>query len=168
MQRLALTLLVAAAAASACVDAPRPPIDDDRRQVDDDLVVDADGLARAELWFSGVYDVRSLGVAVRIEGADVVEWERDDALFLASGGRVIPLESKMRDNTFHLVAGTTVPASAGADGVRLASFVLRPRAGEAPRLVVIDEPTLGAVDAAGVRHDLVAGDNLTIRSGGAR
>ncbi|MCC7071654.1 MAG: hypothetical protein IT383_10040 [Deltaproteobacteria bacterium] len=168
MQRFALALLLAAAASSACVDAPRPPLDDDRRPVDDGIVVDADGLARAELWFHGAYDVRSLGVAVRVEGADVVEWERDDALFTANGGRVIPLESKMRDNTFHLIAGTTVPANVGDDGVRLASFVLRPRAGETPRLVVVDEPTLGSVDGAGVRHALVAGADLTIRSGGAR
>lgn len=168
MQRFALALVLAAAASSACVDTPRPPIDNDRRQVDDDIVVDADGLARAELWLHGVYDVRSLGVAVRVEGADVVEWERDDALFMANGGRVIPLESKMRDNTFHLIVGTTAPASADAEGVRLASFVVRPRTGETVRFVVVDEPTLGAVDAAGVRHDLVAGDNLTIRSAGAR
>lgn len=176
MKRIATLLLVAASAvSSACIESPQQPIDNDRpgrgidRTVDgDEIVVGADGIARAELFISNVANVRTLGVAVRIEGADVIEWERDDALFTQTGGRVIPLESRVKDSTFRMIAGTTSPASASADGVRLASFVLKQRAGETLRLVLVEEGSdLGAVDATGNRIEIARAGNLSFRTGGA-
>lgn len=176
MKRIATLLLVAASAvSSACIETPQQQIDNDRpgrgidRTVDgDNIVVDADGIARAELFLSNVANVRTLGVAVRIEGADVLEWERDDAMFTKNGGRVIPLESRVKDNTFRMIAGTTAPSSADADGVRLASFVLKQRAGETLRLVLVEEGNdLGAVDTNGTRIEIARAGNLSFRSGGA-
>lgn len=179
MKRIAmLVLAVAAMSAVACVETPAPR-DNDRpgRGIDpvsDDIVVDADGLARAEIWLAGVPNVRTLGVAVRVQGADVVEWERDDTVFTQNGGRVIPLESRMLDGTFRMIAGTTSPSSVSEDGVRLASLVMRPRAGEEIALSFVEEGNdVGAVDASGARIDIARGGNLSVRavravSGGAQ
>jgi hypothetical protein len=177
MKRIATFLLVAAlSAAGACVETPQQIDNNDRpgrgidRTVDgNDIVVDGDGIARAELWLSDVANVRTLGVAVRIEGADVLEWERDDALFTRNGGRVIPLESRVKDDTFRMIAGTTAPASASAEGVRLASFTFKQRAGETLRLSMVEEGSdLGAVDTSGTRIDIARAGNLSFRSGGAQ
>lgn len=177
MKRIATLLLVAASAvASACIETPQQPIDNDRpgrgidRTVDgDEIVFGADGTARAELWLSDVANVRTLGVAVRIEGANVLEWERDDALFTKNGGRVIPLESRIKDDTFRMIAGTTSPSSVDENGVRLASFVLQQRAGETARLTIVEEGNdLGAVDTSGNRIEIARAGNLSFRMGGAQ
>lgn len=177
MKRIATLLLVAASAvSSACIESPQQPINNDRpgrgidRTVDgNEIVVDADGIARPELWLTDVANVRTLGVAVRIEGADVLEYERDDAMFTKNGGRVIPLESRMKGDTFRMIAGTTVPSSATSEGVRLASFVLKQRAGETVRLTLVEEGNdLGAVDTSGSRIEIARAGNLSFRMGGAQ
>jgi len=162
-------LSLATVLASACAVPNAQPAEPQTIVTDGNIVVDADGLARADVWLSSVARVRTLGVAVRIEGADVIEWTRDDAIFTQNQGRVIPLESKVDHNTFNMVVGTTQPGTVGDAGVRIASFVLKPRAGETPRLVIVDDgKNLGAVDASGKLIDIARAGNLTIRTGGAQ
>lgn len=177
---LSRALLVAAmAVSSACVETSTPVDTNDRpgRGIDNNsvidngapIVVDEDGIARAELWLSDVANVRTLGVAVQVEGADVLEWERDDSVFTRNGGRVIPLESRVKDGTFRMIAGTTSPTSVDANGVRLASFVLKQRTGETVRLVLVEEGNdLGAVDINGSRIEIARAGNLSFRLGGAQ
>jgi hypothetical protein len=172
MNRIATIVLALAAASSACFgpsESPSQSPTGPRAPVTTPIAVDADGLARPEVWLSSTDMVRTLGVAVLIEGADVLEWTRDDGLFTQNGGRVIPLETKVVDNTFRMIVGTTAPGTASDAGLRLASFVLKPRVGETVRLTALHEGLdLGAVDATGQRIDVAGTGKLSIRSGGAQ
>lgn len=111
------------------------------------------GLIRAELRVGHVEALRTVGLKVHVEGADIVEWERDDAFLRSAGGNVLTLESKVDGPDFRLIAGTTAPVSTD-DDARLATLVLRPTAATVRLSVSAEGSDLGLVADGGRRLDV--------------
>jgi hypothetical protein len=120
-----------------------------------ELSKDADGLVTAELRVGNVEALRTLGVIARVEGADIVEWERHDEFLKSAGGQIVALESKIEGDELRMVLGTTqVVSSDGENDALLATLKLRPTAGTLRVSVLAEGDHLGAIDAAGSRIEL--------------
>lgn len=152
-----------AMAASGCLDEPRPsasvplPASAYARISGPDgaeLRVE-DGVVRAELRIGHADELRTVGLKVRVEGADIVEWARDDALLTSAGGNVLALESRVDDDTLSLVVGTTAPVSV-EDDARLATLTLRPVADKVSLSIVADGDHLGLIADGGRRLDVTS------------
>lgn len=154
MKKTALLLSVVVGLGVACVDPQDPtPPPTDTPVVDDDVTLtpDADGLVHADVLVDGAQGLQTLGVAIEVENADIVSWERDDALLTQAGGQVLPLESRVRGRSLRLVLGTTA-AVTSSDAQRIASLVLRPTGeGEVSVRVVASGDDLGFLDRSGNR-----------------
>lgn len=128
--------------------------------------VDADGKLRAEVRVGRAAALRTLGVDVTIEGADVLEWERDDTFLRSTGGQLVALESRLDGDTLSVVLGTTEPVStSSADGERVLSLVLAPKADDVRISVAVNGDMRGLLDASGARLEVLTDDALIARAG---
>ena len=131
-----------------------------------ELAKDGDGIVVAELRLGNVDAMRTLGVIARVEGADIVEWERHDEFLKSAGGQIVALESKVDGNELRMVLGTTqvVSSEEGADAL-LATLKLRPTAGTLRVSLLAEGDHLGAIDGAGSRIELDTFDAAFVAEG---
>lgn len=128
--------------------------------------VDADGKLRAEVRVGRAAALRTLGLDVTIDGAEVLEWERDDTFLRSTGGKLVALESRLDGDTLSVVLGTTEPVStSSADGERVLSLVLSPTGDDIRISVAVNGDMRGLLDASGARLEVLTDDALIARAG---
>lgn len=119
------------------------------------LAIGDDGKLVVEVRLSHVSALRTIGFDVVVEGAEVLEWTREDAFLRSADGKLVSLESRLEDGRLSLVTGTTAPVSTSSDeGALVASLVLAPTASEVRVALDTSGPMRGLLDASGARLDV--------------
>jgi hypothetical protein len=115
------------------------------------LTPDGTETLRADIVVGAVTDLRTLGVAVDVEGAEIEGFSRDDTLLLSAGGQLLPLESRVvARRSFRMVVGTTHAVSAEGEST-VASLFLRPTGGQVRLSVRTGGDDLGLLNTRGER-----------------
>lgn len=152
MNKSYLSLVLLLGAGPACVDGgtdSQPPGPAPSVQPGEPLTARDNGLIYADVFVGDAQGLTTLGVAIVVDGADIVAWERDDSLLKEAGGQVLPLESRVHGGALRLVLGTTAAVSTDEEA-RIASLVLRPSGeGEVQVRVVSSGDDLGLLDRTG-------------------
>jgi hypothetical protein len=160
MTRTLSTLFVVLGLAAACDPSTGrpPPAVDQPEHADPDgapavvvLTPHGDETLRADVVLTAVNDLRTLGLAVDIEGAEIEGFSRDDTLLLSNGGQLLPLESRVIDRrSFRMVVGTTRSVTSTGD-TKVASLFLRPTGGDVRLTVRTGGDDLGLLNTRGER-----------------
>jgi hypothetical protein len=130
------------------------------------IAAEADGTFIVEIRAGQVDDLRTVAFSAHVDGADVVEWSRDDDFLKSTGGTVIPLQSHLQDGELRVIAGTTATVSTdGEMGEPLARLVLLPSADEVSVQLTAEGNDLGFVNATGTRLSVSTQNAVFARSG---
>ncbi len=125
-----------------------------------------DGLLQLEVRVGRLDSLRTLGFDVTVEGADVIEWERDDAFLRSSGGKLVALESRLDGSKLSVVVGTTAPVSTEQeDGERVLTLSLAPTSDEVRVSLDTSGDMRGLLDASGARLDVTTTNALVAIEG---